>query len=217
MKKELMEALKAALKIKGLNEELYEFITISEPSEAEEAVNKLVGKLPTPANLDVAATLARPEFKSEMDKAITKAIETNTANLKKKWNIKDEPNPNEPNPDDPKLDPNVKALMEMVTGLKSELETLKTGKTIDEKKAEAAKKLAASTVLNEKYKEKWAARIDVNSATPVEDQIKGLEEEYNDLLQVIANDGNYSRKPGTGGSDTTATEAEAAEIVGNVL
>lgn len=217
MKKEVIEALKAALKIKGLNEELYDIFNIDEVSQVEEAVNKVYDKLPKLDNLDVAATLARPEFKSEMDRAITKALTTQQETLKKKWNIKDDPAPTDLKPTDPILDPNVKALIETVNTLKTELETIKTTKTLEQKQNEAAQKLAASKVLTDSFKQKWANRIDVNSETAIEDQIKGLEQEYTEFVQEIANETGYAPGAGKGNPNTTATEQEAKAIIGSVL
>lgn len=214
MNEQLIKALKLALSKKGLSEELYEFINVKEEGEIDGALAKMLGLLPkppTPAN--VLEMLETPDFKKEVDRRITKAIDT----YKLKNNPNPQPDPNNPDPNDPKLDPNVKALMDVVNGLKTELETMKTGKTEEDKKAEAAKLLAASTVLPEKFKAKWVERVNVKSEVALADQIKALEEEYTDFEQDLANSGQYTPKPGSGNPTTEATVEEAAAVMGPIL
>jgi hypothetical protein len=65
-------------------------------------------------------------------------------------------------------------------------------------------------------KDRWVNRIDVNSETPIEDQIKELESEYSELVQVSADNNVYGGPAGGGSSNQKPDEAVVSEIVENL-
>lgn len=117
-----------------------------------------------------------------------------------------------PKPTDPPTPPTpptdvpawAQALLDSNKKLEGELEAIKTGKVIETKKQTASELFGKSEVLKgipETIRKNWENRIDVNSETPFEDQIKALETEYSELVQVNANSNQYG-PPAGGGSAT---------------
>jgi hypothetical protein len=70
--------------------------------------------------------------------------------------------------------------------------------------------------LKEDLKPRWINRIDVNSETPIEDQIKELETEYSDLVQVNADSNQYGGPAGGGSTNTKPDDAIVNSIVDNL-
>ena len=99
-----------------------------------------------------------------------------------------------PTPANPTTDANQK-LLEAITRLTGEVEAIKTGKITETKKQTAQSVFESSEVLKAlkpEIKANWLNRIDVNSETPIEDQVKSLETEFTDIRQEIANTTKYS-------------------------
>ena len=120
------------------------------------------------------------------------------------------------NPDVPTW---AKAILDSNASLKEELEAIKTGRTIETKKATASDLFAKSEVLKnipESIKTNWVNRIDVNSETPFEDQIKGLETEYNELFQASADNGNYAGPAGSGSTTLKVEDSVVERMIGNI-
>lgn len=143
-------------------------------------------------------------------------------------NQKSQDPPSPPNPpQDPPADPPktedvpawAKAMLESNEILKKELQEIKTGKIIESKR-ESARKLFENNEtlrgLKETVKEKWFNRIDVNSETPVEDQIAELESEYSDLVQVSADHRRSAGAPPNGGPNSKPTDAELDAVVAGI-
>jgi len=89
----------------------------------------------------------------------------------------------------------VKTLLSTIEGLKSDITEIKTGKITETKRASAAEAFAKSEVLKalkDDLKPNWLNRIDVNSETPIEDQITVLETEYTTMAQSFADSMGYS-------------------------
>ena len=110
----------------------------------------------------------------------------------------------------------VKALLDKLDGVTSDLEALKTGKVIETKKQTASELFAKSEVLKripEGIRQNWVNRIDVNSETPFEDQIQALETEYSTLVQVNADNNQYSGPAGNGSADIKADDAVVDAVV----
>lgn len=191
----LKEKLKQALKQKGLNEGLADKITITEESEIEEIVNQLAPAGATPSYEEV---LASEEFATYVeangfdkvvglsktlqkfhDQKVTKGIATAIENHQKKNPM---PN-NDPKPSDPKPDDQMKTLMDRLEALEKEKAQGQFSTT--------AKEALNKTNLPDAVKSKWASRI-VESEVSVEDQVKALESEYNELytMTVAGNAGN---------------------------
>lgn len=145
-------------------------------------------------------------------------------NLEANQKQQDPPKPADP-PQDPPAPPTdempawAKTLIETNNSLKTDLQELKAGKITETKKG-AAKKLFEENEtlkgLKDSVKEKWFNRIDVNSETPVEDQIADLETEYSELVQGSADSRDASGAPPNGSSNSKPTDAEldavAAEL-----
>lgn len=109
-----------------------------------------------------------------------------------------------------------KAMLEQNKKLASDLEALKTGKVIETKKQTASELFAKSEVLKripEGIRQNWVNRIDVNSETPFEDQIQALETEYSTLVQVNADNNQYSGPAGNGSAEIKADDAVVESIV----
>lgn len=124
-----------------------------------------------------------------------------------------------PTPEPPKGDEvpaYVKALLDKLDGVTSDLEALKTGKAIETKKQTASELFAKSEVLKripEGIRQNWVNRIDVNSETPFEEQIQALETEYSTLVQVNADNNQYSGPAGNGSAEIKADDAVVESIV----
>lgn len=106
-----------------------------------------------------------------------------------------------------------KAIFKQNQKLTSELEAIKTGKIIETKKSQASDLFAKSEILKglkPELKEKWLNRIDVNSDVPYDEQIKELETEYSELVQVNANNNQYAG--GAGGGSPTEIKADQAVV-----
>lgn len=104
-----------------------------------------------------------------------------------------------------------KALLKQNEKLTSEIESIKTGNVTQNKKQTAFELFGKSEILKglkPELKERWLNRIDVNSETPFDDQIKELESEYSELVQVTA-DTNYYAPPAGGGSPDAAKADQA--------
>jgi hypothetical protein len=105
-----------------------------------------------------------------------------------------EPNPT-PTPPPTDVPEWAKGLLESNKALLEKVTTLETGKITETKKQTAQSVFESSEVLKAlkpEIKANWLNRIDVNSETPIEDQVKSLETEFTDIRQEIANTTKYS-------------------------
>lgn len=141
--------------------------------------------------------------------------------LEAKANAKDDGKPNDDGKQDPPTPPSdvpawAQSLIDANKSLKDDLNELKTGK-ITETKKESARKLfednATLKSLKQNIKDNWFNRIDVNSETPIDEQIANLETEYNDMAQHIADSKGYASAPPSGKSNTEPTKEELDNIV----
>jgi hypothetical protein len=125
------------------------------------------------------------------------------------------PQPTNPNPTD---DVNQK-LLDALTKLTGEVEAIKTGNVLQTKKQTASQLFEKSEVLKglkDTLKPKWIDRINVDSETPIEDQIKELETEYSELVQVNADNNQYGGPAGGGSNNTKPDDAVVSSIVDNL-
>lgn len=112
-----------------------------------------------------------------------------------------------------------KALLKSNEKLTSDLESIKTGNVLETKKQTASQMFEKSEVLKglkPELKERWNNRIDVNSETPIEDQIKELESEYSELVQVSADSNQYGGPAGGGSRNDKPDSLIVTEIVDNL-
>ena len=135
----------------------------------------------------------------------------------------DPPPPQNP-PQDPPQDPPApddapewaKKMLADNEKFRQDLQEIKTGRITETKKQQAKKVFDSNETLKglkESVKEKWFNRIDVNSETPIEDQISDLEEEYNDLVQVSADNKRSPGAPPNGSGGSKPTDAELDSVV----
>lgn len=137
-------------------------------------------------------------------------------------------NPNPPTPPVPPTPPTppkgdevpswAQAILDSNKKLEGELEAIKTGKVIETKRATASELFAKSEVLKripESIRPNWVNRIDLNSETSFDDQIKALETEYSELVQVNADNNQYAGAAGGGGTDIKA-DANIVESIVNI-
>lgn len=112
-----------------------------------------------------------------------------------------------------------KALLKQNEKLASEIESVKSGNVLQNKKQTATQLFEKSEVLRglkEELKPRWVNRIDVDSETSIEDQIKELETEYSELVQINADSNSYAGPAGSGSSSSKPEEAIVNEIVENL-
>lgn len=112
-----------------------------------------------------------------------------------------------------------KALLDSNKKLTDDLEAMKTGKIAETKKTTASEMFAKSEVLKAMKPElqaKWINRIDINSETTFEDQIKDLESEYSELVQNNADSNSYAGPAGGGSSTNKPDQVMVDEIVNNL-
>ena len=101
----------------------------------------------------------------------------------------------------------------------ADLEAIKSGNVLETKKQTASQLFEKSEVLKglkPELKDRWINRIDVNSETPFEDQIKELESEYSELVQVSADNNQYGGPAGGGLKNDKPDDLVVNEIVDNL-
>ena len=106
-----------------------------------------------------------------------------------------------------------KALIKQNQKLSSDLESIKSGNVTQTKKATAFDLFDKSETLKgmkPELAERWKNRLNVDSETPIDEQIKELETEYSDLVQVNANDNHYA--PAAGGGNPTGLKADQSVV-----
>lgn len=112
-----------------------------------------------------------------------------------------------------------KAMLEQNKKLASDLEALKTGKIIETKKQTASELFAKSEVLKripEGIRQNWINRLPVSPETSQEEMdlaVKALEEEYSTLVQVNADNNQYSGPAGNGSVEIKADDAVVENVV----
>ena len=122
-----------------------------------------------------------------------------------------------PAPTNPTDDVNQK-LLDAITKLTGEVEAIKTGNVHQTKKQTASQLFEKSDVLKglkDTLKPKWIDRINVDSETSIEDQIKDLETEYSELVQLSADNNQYGGPAGGGSNPSKPDEAVVNSIVDN--
>lgn len=141
------------------------------------------------------------------------------------------PKPEPPTPPTPPTDPPTppaddtpgwaKTIIETNQKLSKEIEDMKQGKITDAKRQTAQQAIEASEVfkgLKPEVQSKWAGRIDINSETSFEDQVKEFETEFTDIKQTLANTAGYAGSAPSGGvADAKFSQEVADKIVDGIL
>lgn len=123
---------------------------------------------------------------------------------------KPEPTPAEPVPEW------AKALINQNEKLNQDLTELKTGKVLENKRSVATQLFGKSEVLQHmpaSAKARWIERIDLDSETSFEDQIKGLETEYTELVQGSADANHYAGPAGEGKANANQVDEKLVNSV----
>lgn len=162
------------------------------------------------------------EIAKEDDRVRTLEAEKKKAEeaAKKKAGKSEEDDDDNEDDDDTNLSPTdkiLKGLTKTIGGLKSELEAIKTGKTLETKQQTVSQLFDSSEVLKglkPEHKQSWLKRIDLNSETPFEEQISALEAEYTDLFQVTADNGLFPGPAGGGNPSKETDESLVDDVLG---
>ncbi|MBP1222655.1 hypothetical protein [Flavobacterium sp. 1355] len=144
-------------------------------------------------------------------------------------NQKPKADPPAPNPNDPPAPAKIeveddtpkwaKAILESNQKMAGELESFKKGKVIEDKKSTVAQLIEGSEILKglkPEIKKKWMERVNVESETSFEDQIKELETEYSELVQINADSNSYAPAAGSGSTEFKPDEKVVDDIVNNL-
>lgn len=113
-----------------------------------------------------------------------------------------------------------KTLIETNQKLTTDIEAIKTGKIIETKKQTAQSFFDASEILKglkTDIRTNWLGRIDVNSETPIEDQVKNLETEFTDIRQAVAETTRYSGPTPSGTTGNKQDDKMIDSIVDGIV
>lgn len=170
--------------------------------------DKLQGLLNSlePKELSFDDFLKDPKQQGEFDRRVTKAIETVKSKSEKKDDTQTEI---KPNGDQPEW---VKAILENNRVMAEKLENLEKGH-ITKSKTDQAKELMAKSNLPDDLKESWLTRVNINSDTPFDKQIEGLETEYESLIQKFADGKQTGGAPPRKGFDKKPTKEELDKYI----
>lgn len=193
----ILDAIKKGLKAAGVNEKyapkVQKLFNIEKEDNLETYIQLFKDNILPDLEDTTAIEKAKKDAVAEYEKANNlkggKPIETNPKGKKvKKKEEEDEEEDFEGL--SPAMVKMLKAQQKQITDLTTSVTTL-TGNISTSAKQASAKALFDDA----KLPEKWFKRIDVNSETSVEDQIKELQEEYAEIRQSSINDeveaGNY--------------------------
>lgn len=202
----ILELIKAECRAKGIDEKHAEKILKVFNVEKEEGISNYVSLFKD--NILPDLTAAETAKKTAEEVAKKAAIEE----YEKAHNIKDG-KPIEAKKDDeidlsklsPELQAYFKAQQDSIAKLTEVVSGIAKGVQVSAKTGTAREQFTVS-----KLPEKWFGRIDVNSETPIEDQIKDLQTEYTEIQQAIINGevekGTYKPNPEGTPKDRTAEE-----------
>ncbi|MBD0822634.1 hypothetical protein [Aestuariibaculum marinum] len=227
----LKEKLKKALKEAGLNEELAESINITSESQIEGIVISLQSTQNNPTDPDFNQILGSQQFadfvaktgfdnviklakplQSEHDKKVTAGIKT----FQEKW-LKKANGETEEEDEDGKQPTGDNAVLSYLKKLESKIEEMEKSKTQTTKLDQAKAIIAKSTVLTDALKEKWMRRIDLESETSFEDQVKELENEYQEMHTSIVGDSSGKGLPTGGKGKNEASDEEVGSLVNDLI
>lgn len=130
--------------------------------------------------------------------AIQTAVQAAIADYEKKNGLKDGKPIEEPNPDEDQYKGLPPAIVKLIEAQNKQLEELKG--LVESKSKETAtaekKATAKALVANAKLPESWLDRVNLESETSLEDQVKALSDEYTKIQQDTINEkvasGEYS-------------------------
>jgi hypothetical protein len=229
----LLEKLKAALKLKGLSEGLADLINITSEDQIEGILTQL-SSTQNSDELDFSKVLSSNEFnayvqkngfdsllknsktlQSEHDKKVSSGIKT----FKEKYFKDMDPEGAEGHEDGKGKEgmQNQNDAPEWAKALISKVENLEKEKASTGKLSQAKDLFTKSVTLQklpEKLQNSWLNRINLESETSFEDQIKALEEEVTEFKIVTVNSKGL---PIGGGSADKPSDSEVNDIVDAIV
>lgn len=202
----ILELIKAECRAKGIDEKHAEKILKVFNIEKEEGISNYVSLFKDNILPDLTAAETAKKTAEEAAKKV--AIEE----YEKAHNIKDGKPIETPKPDEvdlTKLSPELQAYFKTqqaaIAQLAETVSGIAKGVQVGAKTGTAREQFTAS-----KLPEKWFGRIDVDSETSIEDQIKELQAEYTEIQQAVINGevekGTYKPNPEGVPKDRTAEE-----------
>ncbi|CAL2077660.1 conserved protein of unknown function [Tenacibaculum sp. 190524A02b] len=209
MNEELKKKLLAGLLAKGLPKELLAFITVTEESQVEGVLDKLEKLHKTkdeePKSLDDFLK-ENPNAKSEFDRRVTKAL--NTQKRKKSKSKKSE------EIDDPEEDEEDETIL-LLKELQKEVIELKSSNSKNSKLSEAEKAWQDSELPKEIKEDDYFFKtfINVESETSIEDQIKTAIEKTTGFKQSIIDTNVGSKGFPNLVNDSEPTDDEISEYI----
>ena len=186
------------------------------PKPADDADDTAIDAIITDYNevIDFEA-VAKEDDKTRTLEADKKKAEEAAAKAKGKTG--EDPDPNDPvievDADAPAW---AKALLKQNERLTSDLEAIKSGTVKQTKLQEAQALLEKSDVfkgLDDETKKFMLKNVELDSETPFEEQITGLETVFSKMVQGKADEGVYGGAAGAGNPSSTVNEKEIESIV----
>ena len=193
---DILQKIKDALKKAGIDEKYAGKVKALFQIEKEENLDNYIKLFKDNILPDIQANEQTQQ--TSVEKAKKEAIEA----YEKEHNLKDGKTIEQPKQDEDglkDLPPAAKAMVEdqnkQIKALMDSISTLTSTVTTNTKK-DSAKAIFGES----KLPDKWFDRIDVNSETPVKDQIKVLQDEYSEIRQSVIDkeveNGSYSPNNG---------------------
>lgn len=221
----MKEKLKKALKAAGLNEGLADFINITSEDQIEGVVN-MAKSTQQSTELDFNKVLSSTEFsnfveKEGFDKVVEiskplqsghdKKVTAGITTFKDKYFKDIDPSKGKEGKTEPGEGDS--ETLKLVKELKKEIEGLKNNNQQSDKLAQATEVFKKSKVIPEKLQKKWGNRIDFDSETSIEDQVKALEDEYTESYQDLVGE-SFGKGLPTGGptGGAKASDEEVDEL-----
>jgi hypothetical protein len=191
------------------------------PKPADDADDTAIDAIITDYNevIDFEA-VAKEDDKTRTLEADKKKAEEASAKAKgKKTDDEDNDDDDEDDPTDTKTDKLLKGLVKTIGTLKSDLENIKSGTVKQTKLQEAQSLLEKSEVfkgLDDETKKFMLKNVELDSETPFEEQIIGLETVFSKMVQGKADEGVYGGAAGAGNPSSTVNDKEIESIVGDM-
>ncbi len=179
----LIDAIKKGLKAAGIDEKYAQKVQKLFNIEKEDGLETYIQLFKDNILPDL-----QPSGQATQE-TIQASVNAAIAEYEKKYGLKEGKPIESPNPDEDKfkgLDPSVKALIEAQNKQLEEMKALIEG---NQKKAATAEMSVKAKKLMEdaKLPENWLGRVDLESKTPIEDQVKILSDEYIKIQQDAIN------------------------------
>jgi len=159
--------------------------------------------------------VAKEDDKTRTLEADKKKAEEAAAKAKGKKNDDDDDDDDD-DPTDTKTDKLLKGLAKTIGTLKSDLDNIKSGTVKQTKLQEAQALLEKSEVfkgLDDETKKFMLKNVELDSETPFEEQITGLETVFSKMVQGKADEGVYGGAAGAGNPSSTVNDKEIESIV----